>query len=180
MQKSISNRYAKALFEVAKENRMTDRVKEDIVLFLNLDRENNLNKIFTNPRITYFEKEKLLDNVLSGKISKIAQNFLKILLRKKRMHLLPDIYNDYFLLVEEEKGEKVAEVKSKVPLSEEEERKLIVKLEEKFKKKIRLEKEIDEKILGGLIVKIEDKIIDGSVRGKLKKFKEQLIFQEGK
>lgn len=171
----VAQKYARALFMAAKGRNLIDRAYEQFdVVKLVIRKDRTFLDFLTAPQITDEHKLELVKNVFGTRLEKLFLEFLLVLMDKHRVQHLPDIIDAFELLVEAEKGILRAEVVTAIALSADEERNVIARLEARTGKKIKLEKKVDPAILGGMIVIIDDEIIDGSVRHGLKQIEEQL------
>jgi F-type H+-transporting ATPase subunit delta len=171
----VSQRYARALFMAAKGRKLIDQAYEQFdVLKKVLGQDRTLLDFLTAPHVTDARKVELVKNVFGPRLEKLFVEFLFVLMEKNRVNFLPAIIDAFQLLVEEDKGILRAGITTAVPLSADEERNVSARLETRTGKKILLEKKIDPAILGGMIVIVNDEIIDGSVRHGLKQIEEQL------
>ena len=172
----IAQRYAKALFLAALEKGAADEVFGDVESFLAArGKTPALRKIFESPQILTEEKHRLLDRLLQGRIHKLFLDLLHVLIDKKRIMFAGDICEAYRHFYEKHKG--IIEVKAitAVPLEDEQAERLVRKLEEQTKKKVLLTRVVDPAIIGGVILKMEDQLIDGSVRCQLDEMKRRLV-----
>ena len=171
----VAHRYAHALFIAAKGRNLIDRAYEQFdVLKKVLQKDKSLLDFLTAPHVTDERKLELVNNVFGTRLDKLFVEFLIVLMEKHRVGSLPDIIDAFERLVETEKGMVRAMVTTAVPMAADEERRVIAQLEFRTGRKILIEKKVDPAILGGMIVIIDDEIIDGSVRHGLKQMKEQL------
>jgi len=165
----IATKYAEALIKIAKPQNRLDAQAEELNLIVNLLLSNEkLMKIFQHPGLSLKNKELLLKEVVSKySLSPETLNFLSLLLKKGRLKLLDTISLKYQQIVDTLQNRCQVDIVSAVPLKKYEEEKLISKLSNILQAKIKLKININPKILGGLILQIGDKIIDGSIRGQL-------------
>ena len=139
-----------------------------------LEKDRSLLDYLTAPQIADSRKRELMNNVLGPRLEKLFVEFLFILMEKHRIGFLPQIIDTFERLVEIEKGMVRVRLVTAVPLAADEERSAIARLEARTGRRVLLEKKVDPAILGGMIVIIDDEIIDGSVRHGLKMIEEQL------
>jgi F-type H+-transporting ATPase subunit delta len=168
----IAQRYAKALLRAALRVGVADEVFKDAESLLALLSENPYFRNFLlSPQVATEDKHALLDKSLAGRASKLLVELLHILVDKKRIIFVADIAEAYRYFYEKHKG--IIEVRAitAVPLEEPLREKLLHALERQTRKTIRLTHSVDPSILGGMIVKLEDKVIDGSVRYQLDQLK---------
>lgn len=131
--------------------------------------------IFENPSISKEEKKKIIET-LQRSVSTEIFNFLCILIDKQRFNILPEIQNELNKLVNKAKGIVVAEVSSAYEVDSNTIEKLKQKLENIFHKgeKILVESKIEPNLIGGIKVKINDLVYDGSIKGRLENLKRRL------
>ena len=109
-----------------------------------------------------------MDNVYGDKLSKEVLNFIKILVDKRRVRYLLDIASEFEKMVLDYKGIVKALAYSSVKLSDEKIKKLEEKLSQQTGKTVEIENRIDESLLGGVMIKFNDVVVDGTLKGKLK------------
>lgn len=175
MAKLVAKRYAEALFEVALESNTLEKTKEEIKFIANIIEDNSdFKTIITHPRVSKSEKKEILSNILKDKISSSVLNFCFITIDKGRESYLPEISKEYTVLSNLEQGIIEAKAISAVSMSEEETNKLAETLSKEFNKTVLLETKVDKSILGGVLVRLGDKVIDGSVKGRLENLQKEL------
>lgn len=171
----IAQRYAKALHEAALAAGTADEVFADTQNLLELMKKNATFAYFVmSPQVLTDKKTELIKQSLEGRASKLVVDLLLLLVDKKRFMFLEQIIEAYRHLYEKKKG--IVEVRTitAVPLEDELKDKLVRRLEEQTKKKIRIKPEVDPDIIGGMILVMEDHIIDGSIRFRLEQLKRRL------
>ena len=171
----LANKYAKAIFELAQDEKKLDvydkdlsKVNEDVFSVP------EAKKFFQNPLVPHKAKKDLLTKALKKEVSETVMNFLLLLVDKSRIGIFSEIYEIFTALKNEAQGIMIADVTSAFPLSKTQETQLTKKLTTLSGKKIRIRKHEDKSILGGLIVTIGDKRIDGSAAGRLRSLKSTL------
>lgn len=107
-------------------------------------------------------------------IDLVLNNFVEILAANNDVKLYPQIEEEFHKLELAKKGSKLAQVTSARPLSKENERDIISELNKLVKGDVELKKKIDEKILGGVVIRLDDQLIDASVKNQLEELKEEL------
>jgi len=127
-----------------------------------------------NPSTQFAKKEELLRQVVPSNAKPEVQNFVKLLASKNDMHLLPQILAEFDRRAQHGTLSHLAQVTSAVELKADEKRSLETKLRTKFGAETTFQYALDPQILGGIIVRVGDKVIDGSVAGKLAALKEKL------
>jgi F-type H+-transporting ATPase subunit delta len=171
----VAQKYARALFMAAKGRNLIDKAYEQFeVLRQVMQKDRSLLDFLIAPHITDERKLELVNNVFGSRLERLFFEFLLVLMDKHRVQHLPDIIDSFERLVETENGILRATMVTAIAVTADEERNVTARLEARTGKKIKLEKKIDPAILGGMIVIIDDEIIDGSVRHGLKQMQEQL------
>ena len=172
----ISIRYAKALFSQAQDEKKLDIVAEDLAeLKKLLETSVDFNAFVQNPLISGIKKSEILKSLFSGKFNPLTMNFLFLLSSKKRVDVLDQILIKFDELLLKYRNQVVVELNSPSILDEEQLNAIKANIEEMTNKSVVLETKKDASLIGGFTVKIEDFIIDNSVRYQLAKLKEKLI-----
>ncbi|HOW32102.1 MAG TPA: ATP synthase F1 subunit delta [Bacteroidales bacterium] len=168
----ITVRYAKALFDLALEQNMLDRVKDDMALIDTVCHENKaLVNMLHNPVVSAEKKQKVLHAIFSGSINKLSLSFLDILSRKRREHYIDGIADAFVKIYLEHKGIATAKVTSAEPLVDTERKTIHGILSKLTDKEIQLAEDIRTDILGGFIIQMDDYQVDQSVATKIKNLK---------
>ncbi|ODS31194.1 MAG: F0F1 ATP synthase delta subunit [Candidatus Scalindua rubra] len=168
--------YAQALFEVASEKGIADEVEKDLEGIKELLRTNKkFRNILYHPSIAKTDKKDIINKTIGPQCSnKWVRNFLFILIEKRRERMLdslPDVFKEVAGRI---KGVTHVKVQTAFPLTDSKIIKLKGNLEKLMKKKVELETEINKDIIGGMVIRIGNKIIDGSVTNHLKNLKKNL------
>lgn len=172
MAQLVGKRYAEALFEVAIEMNKLDEFKVEFSQINEIFKsEHKLKVIFEHPKLSKNEKKDIINELFEKNVSKEVLNFMYIIIDKNRERYLDDINDEYVKLYNKEKGIVEAKAITAVKMSEEEMTKLQENLSKKIGSKVILENVIDESIVGGVLVRIGDRVIDASVKGKLDEIK---------
>lgn len=171
----VSKRYAKALIDVAQEKGQLDDVSADLKDFnemyvTSIDLKNVLNL----PTIKIDEKKSILAEILNSLKTNIIKDFLYLLVEEARFNTFSTVYYCFQQELNLQKGIIDVEVKSVIELDEEIKNRLKEKLEQKFSKMVNLNYVIAPKIIGGLVIGYNGKIIDLSVNTKFESLKKEL------
>ncbi len=162
---SVAGRYARALFIITERRRETVAALEDLKGVRDLLATGSaVSSFLASPQVRMPDKRKLLGNALDGRALRSVAVFTDLLLRKKRLNLLPDVTRQFEALVEKLQGIRRAHVVSAVPLDEADSGRLHATLESYTRSKIRLTYEVDPAVLGGALVRIGDRVVDRTVR----------------
>ncbi len=176
MAKLIAGTYGEALFDLALEHKSLDRAEEEIKTVKVVFKENReLIKFLNHPKISKEEKIAFIENIFKGRISDDVTGFLVIIIKKGRHDEISAIF-DYFLAkVREHKKIGVAYVISAIELNKQEQEKIKEKLLATTKYvQFEMNYKVDAAILGGLIIRIGDRVVDSSLRSKLSSLSKNL------
>lgn len=127
-----------------------------------------------NPALPFPEKLKVLQRVLPPNASERFKNFMSLLASKNEAHLLPSIIDEFDRYATRGSLRAAARTTSAVPLTDQEKAALEKKLRARYGSDLEFEYVVDPSILGGVVVRMGDKVIDGSVSGKLSALREKL------
>jgi F-type H+-transporting ATPase subunit delta len=174
---TAAKRYARAAFQVALERGTLDRWSDDVQLIAAVMGDARALALLTNTKVPLAERYRLLETTLAG-IDPQAMNLAKLLVAKGRTGLAPQIAEAYLGLVDEHRGIAHATVITAVPLSDGEREAVEKRLGEMSGKQVIAHLEVEPSIVGGLVARIGDKVIDGSTHGKLLALKRSLAGQE--
>lgn len=165
----ISDRYAEALVELAKDGKMTfEKISSNLDLIREiLSQSKDLNEFLTNPLISTNDKKEIIEKVFGKEVDVLIVNFLKVLTDKERFSLFEEIFESYNKLLDNINNISRIKVVSAVSMSDEAQKRLKIKLEEKLRKNVVLDMSVDSDIIAGLVIKIGDNIIDMSLKHKL-------------
>lgn len=171
---TAAKRYAKALYEAAKERHIVDQAIRDMRDASTVLADPDLLLVLTHPRIEASSKAELLRSAFEGKVSDIVLNTLFVLLDRKRVGLIPAVYEQFVKIADEAMGRAEAVVFSPLALSAQEAAAIEVSFTALTGRTIHVSNIIDESLLGGFKVRIGDKVYDGSLSGKLKRLEKEL------
>lgn len=177
MAKLISKTYGDALFELAVEEEKVDVLSEEILEVKKvLDENQEFGRLMNHPKIIKEEKIQLAQQVFADRISKEIMGFLTIIISKDRYRNIDEIL-DYFLAeVKKYKGIGVVTVTTAVPLKEEQRKSVEKKLLETTEyKSMEMHYETDASLIGGMIIRIGDRVVDSSIRTKLTELERTLL-----
>ncbi|MCH4008483.1 ATP synthase F1 subunit delta [Companilactobacillus sp.] len=172
----VGKRYSKALYEVAQEENVVDEILEDLKALKVIYKENpNLGFALSGNSISATEKNKIMDT-LKKPFGELMQNFLSMLVDRKRMDCVDEIADAYIDKYDADNGIVEVEVTSTIELSSDQEDKLKSVIEQRFSvKQVNLTKIVDPSIIGGVIIRVGDQVIDGSVLKRYTAIKNLLL-----
>lgn len=172
---STARRYAEAAFEVAMRDGTLERWRAELDLATSLAGDRRALEILANPAISVEERAAVLRDLLSDRASQPVLNLVQLLLRRGRIEDLWRVAADFGRLDDERQGIVHATATSAAELTQDEIRELTTRLERSTGGRIALDVEVDPSLLGGLVVRVADRMIDGSVRGRLERLRNQLL-----
>ncbi len=172
----VASRYAGALFAVAERNSILDAVATDLELMRRFLAEvPRLQAVIMEPLVSDSRKFTVAEEAFGDRVTASSLNFLKLLIRKHREDLVEECAREFRALLAEHNNTADAEASSAVPLSPEQTSRLIQSLQALTGKTIKLTTQVDATLVGGVVVRMGDTVIDGSVRGKLERLERQLL-----
>jgi len=176
MAERIAKTYGEALFSLAVENNKTDEFLSEVSVILTaLNSNPDFFKLLNHPQITKEEKIEVIENILKGRVSAEITGFLTIIVTKERQREIPEILEYFIEKVKEEKGIGTAYVTTAVPIDEIRKAQIREKLLATTKyKEMEVHFTVDEKIIGGMIIRIKDRVVDSSISNKLSDLTRQL------
>lgn len=168
-----AKRYAQAAFELARDKRELDVWERDLrALGVALHTAGAI-EFLANARVPGEAKREFLRRVMEQP-APLVWNLMRLLVERNRLALLPQIIEVFQTLLDEERGIAHAQVVTAVPMSDEERGAIARRLSELTGKQVQVETREDPEILGGLIARIGDRLVDGSTKTKLIALKRQL------
>lgn len=178
---AIARRYAKALLLIGKEDDQVEAYREELQRFANLLAEQqDLHQAVTNPLYDVAGRKQLVQTLIEKlELSKIMASYLMLLFEKGRIGYIGNINDFYQKLADELKGVARASLVSAAALPSETIEKIRAGLSQKTGKKVILEVEQDPDLIGGIVTKIGDLVLDGSIKTQLSNIKESLKRGEG-
>ncbi|UCC68453.1 MAG: ATP synthase F1 subunit delta [Armatimonadota bacterium] len=179
-ERRAAQRYAEALFGLARERRREGGVREELEELVALvAAAPELRSLLERPDLEANRKLEALSAGLAGQLSETVSALLATLVRHGRGDSLQGVAEDYGELADEAAGVTRAEVETAVPLSEAQRRRLVGALERVAGQRVRLEERADRAVLAGVRVRLGDKLIDGSAAGRLTRMREELMDRQG-
>jgi F-type H+-transporting ATPase subunit delta len=170
--KANARRYAQAVFEIALESRTLDRWQADLEKLAAAVGVADFLAAMESPKIKFEEKVKIIERI--GDISPPALNLARLLITKNALHIMGEITAAYGRLINNYRGIQKAKITTAVPVDEKDKNKLAEDLGALAGSKIIVEPEVDPGILGGVIARIDGKLLDGSTRTRLEALKRRM------
>ena len=167
--------YAEALFSIVRAEDELGRVEDELFHFGKLLESNHeLKQALSDKSIDKDQRAKVLEEILSGKVSPHTLGLLEFIVAQGRARQLPQILDELSDLAAEARSSVVAEVRSAVPLDDAQRRDLADALSKATGKKVEVKVLVDPSVIGGIVAKVGDTVIDGTVRRRLEQLKEQV------
>jgi F-type H+-transporting ATPase subunit delta len=173
LESGVAERYATALFELGRDSGALDSIDADLRRFAGLVEESaDLKRLVRSPVFSAEEQLRAISAVLDkAEIDGLVANFIKVAARNRRLFAVSDMITAFGRLLARRRGEVSAEVTSAEPLSEAHLGDLKAALKASLGKDVALETRVDSSLIGGLIVRVGSRMIDGSIKTKLNALK---------
>lgn len=161
--------YAKSLFSLTKEQGKVEEVLNDMQLIASVCAENpTLDQVFKSPIIPHDKKNSIMDTIFKGRVSNLTFEIYSLLRKKNREMYLSEIAKQFVNIYKQENNIVSAQITSAAPLTEHLRSEFKNLISSKFgSKKIEMQEVVDNEILGGYILRVGDRQIDQSIKGKM-------------
>ena len=181
-ERTLARRYARALLGTAEEQGgdAIEKVEADVLGLAEMwVTSTDLRNLMQHPSVPREKKKETFAKLLAGRVSDVTIRFVGLLVEKKRLFLIEDIAQEFSKAADEARGIARARVRTFMPLGDAQREKLRARLARFTNRKtIELEESVDPALLGGIVVRIGDQVLDGSVEGQLRKLRERLFLRE--
>lgn len=175
MRNEVASKYSRALFSLGKDHDNLLELKEAITEFWQLVLENEeLNELLFHQRIMPEDKKRIIKKIFAEELHEDILHFIFVLIEKRREYHLESIIEEFNNLVDQAESILHVEVTSAVELKDSQIEKLKSKLDSLLDYNIQIKNKIDKEIIAGLVLKVEDYIIDGSLRSELNSLQQKL------
>ena len=172
---AIGRRYAEAIFAIARENNSIDRTLEDVQGIASLFSHRKLAYLLNEPKIPTRRKEQAIRQALESKVLRTSLNLALLVVQRELVEAMPNIARELAQLVLDYKNQAIAEVTTAAPMDERQLGQVRQALEHRTGKTILMQTKVQPEILGGVIARVGDQVIDGSIRHRLATLKQQLL-----
>jgi F-type H+-transporting ATPase subunit delta len=172
-QEIAAKRYAEAVFDIAREQQAFDRWRADLQAVAGVFGDPEMLGLLENAKLAVAAKTDLLRRTLTG-VSPVAFNFAQLLVRRRRENLAQQIADAFNTMLDEHRGIAHAEVTTAVAVSDEERRLIVERLSQLTGKNVDVQTHVDPRIIGGMIARVGDHLIDGSTRTRLHMLRQRL------
>ncbi len=164
---TLARPYASAVFKRAKETAATVTWSENLAFMSAIMASEEMAVVVSNPKVNKDRLAELVLDICREHIAKEGGNFLKLLLQNNRLTLLPHITKLFEELKAEDEGYVDVEVLTAFAFTKEAQQKFTATLEKTLSKKVHMNVTLDKSLIGGVLVRAGDRVIDGSIRGQL-------------
>ncbi len=172
---AAARRYAQAVFDIGKEQNTLTVWDVDLrIIRENLTADPALMRLLDNPETSPAEQQRLIERLFSLSLSPAAYRFVRLLLRNRRLALAPGVQEAFDEMYLAEQGVAYADVTTAIPLSADEETRVAASLMRFTGKTIKLRTHVDPDIIGGILARVGDQLIDGTVTSQLRQLKTRL------
>lgn len=171
---AATKRYARAIFELATEQGQVDEWDRRLRAVSQVLADPAAKRVLTNPTIARDRREQAVEAILEGRTDGAGINLGKLLVESNRVDQAGDIVEEYDLLADEAAGRVRALATTAVELTDAEKQKLGTDLSASLGKQVRVDSRVDPSIIGGLVVRIGDRVIDASVAARLQQLRQRL------
>ena len=168
-------RYAEAAFELATRDGTVDAWQRDLAVAAGLARDERVTRAVDSPAVAIASRRKAVERLLGGRVSRQALNLALLLSGRGRFGILTLVSAEYDAMVRESRGIVAATVTTPAPLSAQELAAVGTRAEQLASAHVELRTEIDPSLVGGLTIRIGDRLIDASVRGRLERLRGRLV-----
>jgi F-type H+-transporting ATPase subunit delta len=167
--------YARGLFEIARAEGTLDEVEDELFRFArSFEGSESLRAALTDEQIPAGKRQAIIEDLLGGKASSTTTQLVSMVVGSGRGRELPAIIDLLVARASEAKQEEVAEVRTAVPLTADQQTRLAAALVNATGKRVNLKVVVDPSVLGGIVATVGDTVIDGSVRTRIDQLKSRL------
>ncbi|MCW8924593.1 MAG: F0F1 ATP synthase subunit delta [Gammaproteobacteria bacterium] len=164
---TIARPYARAVYQQATQTSSVDSWSEALALMSAVTCDTDMAALLENPQTGNEQKAELMLKVVSASLNAQQQNLVKLMAENGRLKVLPEVAEQFEVFRAEAEGKIDAEVTSAFPLSSEQEASITSTLKAKLGREVTITTTIDESLIGGVVIKAGDTIIDGSMKSQL-------------
>jgi F-type H+-transporting ATPase subunit delta len=171
----ISVRYSRAIFQLALEKKILDKVYQDMIFISEICKFAETKGFLGSPIIVPSKKEAIFHKMLGGNVEEITLSLIDLIVKNGRESFIPAIARVFIHETKKFKGITESVLTTAVKVDDKIKKQITDLISEGFKTKAELKETIDPEIIGGFILQIDDNYIDASIRNKLRKIKKELI-----
>jgi F-type H+-transporting ATPase subunit delta len=171
----ISVRYCRAIFQSALENKILDKVNQDMIFISEICKMPEMKEFLQSPIIVPSKKEAIFHNILGDNVEHITLSLIDLIVQNGRETFIPAIVRNFIYETKKYKGITESVLTTAVRVDDKVKKQITDLISEVFKTKVELKENIDPEIVGGFILQVDDNYIDASIKNKLRKIKKELI-----
>ncbi len=170
---TAARRYAEAAFEIGRSDRSLDTWERDLDRLRSALADEELRALVEHPAVAFADKERVVRRVVSD-VSPEALNLVLLMVRRGRPGAIGPMVDHFATLVRRHRGVALAEVRTALPLEDEQRTAVVERLHELTGDEIEINEVVDESLIGGITVRIGDRLYDASVRNRLERLRARL------
>jgi F-type H+-transporting ATPase subunit delta len=171
---TLARPYAAAVFKRAKETNATDKWSQSLAFMSAVLSDKDISVVVDNPTVNNEKLSTLMLDICQEHVDEEGANFLKLLVQNRRLTLVPYIAEIFEAYKADDEGYVDVEVTTAYAFSKEEKQSFAAKLEKSLSKKVHMKISVDKSLIGGVLVRAGDRVIDGSIKGQLQQMQKAL------
>jgi len=171
---TLARPYAAAVFKRAKETHATAKWSQSLAFMSAVLKNEDISVVIDNPKVSKQRLSALMLDICQEHVNQENENFLKLLVLNNRLGLLPSIAELFEAYKAEDEGYVEVEISTAYTLSKDAKQNVTTTLEKTLGKKIHMNVTVDKSLIGGILVRAGDRVIDGSIRGRLQQLAKRL------
>jgi len=171
----VAKRYGSAIFQLAEEKDAVNDLQKDILLIQESFIDKDLIEFLSHPKVALADKIKMLEDTLSERVGQDLLGLLVLIIRKNRQQYISEILKEVLEMIDTYQGKVKVYIESVDVLSNEKKKQIIDQLEKSTDKKIIPEYRIDKTLIGGLFIRVGDRVIDNSIKGHMHTMSKKLL-----
>ena len=172
---TAARRYAEAAFQVAMRDGTVETWRAELDAAGEIAADDQVGRMLANPAVPLETRTEMAESIFGTIVGRGLLNLIGLMLRRGRIEQLAQVAAEFRRLDNARQGITLATATSAAPLSPDEIRDLTARMEQLTGGRVELDVKVDPSLLGGLVVRIGDRLIDGSVRGRLERLRNQLV-----
>ncbi|MYB47884.1 MAG: ATP synthase F1 subunit delta [Dehalococcoidia bacterium] len=174
-----ARRYAQAVFQIVLEHDSLDMWVEDLQTLADLLEDSEVAAFLDAPQVPEAKKLETIQQLVGESVSTLAANLLSLLATKNMTLLMPGILEQFTVMVDRHRGIEWADVTTAVPLDDAQQKEVSQLLSGIAGSEVSLRTYVEPEMIGGIVARLNDRVIDGSVRSKLRNMHRQVVEQIG-
>lgn len=171
---TLARPYAAAVFNRSIETGTTEKWSKSLAFMSAVLNDKEVSTVVANPKVSKERLSALMLDICQGQVNEEGANFLKLLVQNNRLTLAPTIAELFEALKAESEGYVDVEVTTAYAFSKEEKQSFTSSLEKTLSKKVHMNVTVDKSLIGGVLVRAGDRVIDGSIKGQLQQLAKRL------